>query len=105
MPVWKIAPSAAPDDPRWANAQIWTDVTVNAGTSGQARAMAAAMEAREMGYHPDASQVGTQAMSLPSAFLDPTLYSVRRTSEAVGAAGVIDAMKGLRGASADSVPG
>ncbi|MEM7565972.1 MAG: hypothetical protein AAF321_01955 [Pseudomonadota bacterium] len=104
MPIWTLTPSATPDDPNWANARIYPRVVLRAETSGEARAMAAAMEAREADHDP-ADQVGTQAMDLPSAFLDPKLYRVVRGPDAPGAPGIIEAAAPIVGGGADAPPG
>lgn len=105
MPLWTLTPSTTRDDPRWADADVYPRTVVNAGTSGQARALAAEMEAERIGYDPERDQVGTQAMKLPSAFLDPMLYDVVRTAEAEGEWGVVEFEAPVRGASADTAPG
>ncbi len=105
MPLWTLTPRATPDDPNWANARIYPRVLLRAGTSGEARAMAAAMEARDADHDPDRDQVGTQAMDLPSAFLDAKLYHVVRGADDAGAPGIVEAEPPIRGASADRPSG
>lgn len=105
MPLWTVTPQTSLDDPNWANALVYPHLLVRAETSGQVRAIAAAMEAREAGYHPKGDSTGTQAMDLPSAFLDPKLYKVTRAGDGDGPMGVVERSEPMRGASADAVPG
>ena len=44
MPLWRIRPVAEPDDPRWLDHAIWSEVVVRADSAAQARRAAAASE-------------------------------------------------------------
>lgn len=75
MPLWSIEASAVADDSRWLDFPIWSDVVVRAASPSQARLVAAAMEAGEIG---DATTQGNETLSFRSAFQDEKLYQVRR---------------------------
>ena len=88
MRLWRITPSAAPDDTRWHNSQMWREVVVRAETATEARVIASRMESDEMELSPRFSS-GTQAKDYPSAFYDESLYSV--TEIPAGASGQFSA--------------
>ena len=75
MRLWRITPSAAPDDARWHNSQMWREVVVRAETAAEARAIASRMESDETELTPRFTS-GTLAQDYPSAFYDESLYSV-----------------------------
>jgi hypothetical protein len=73
MPIYRLLPSAPPDDPNWDRALNQGEVVVRAASSGEARAMAALEEARAaVGAIPNST---TQVRA--SAFRDEKLYTVR----------------------------
>lgn len=74
MPLWRIRPVAEPDDPRWLDHPIWSEVVVRADSAAQARRAAAASESTE------AEGDGR------SGFDDEKLYWVRRVDDAHAAA-------------------
>lgn len=74
MPLWKIAPAADPDDPRWLDRTPWPEVLVRAETAAQARLVASGLDrpherARAIG-------VGNESVGFASAFDDEKLYWV-----------------------------
>ena len=73
MTIYRLVPSAEPDDPRWQRANFQGEVVVRAHSSGEARAIAALEEA--------SVALGTVPMSTTqvtaSAFRDEKLYTVR----------------------------
>lgn len=73
MPLWSIEPSAVAEDSRWLDFPIWADVVVRAPTAAEARRVAAAMEAREIG---DPTTVGNETLRFRSGFSDEKLYRV-----------------------------
>lgn len=75
MPLWSIEASAVAEDSRWLDFPIWADVVVRASSPAQARLVAAAMEAGEIG---DATTQGNETLAFRSAFQDEKLYQVRR---------------------------
>lgn len=73
MPVYRLVPIAAPDDPNWDRALNQGEVVVRASSSGEARAIAALEEARAaIGKMPQST---TQVRA--SALRDEKLYAVR----------------------------
>ena len=74
MPLWRIRPVAEPDDPRWLDHAIWSEVVVRADSAAQARRAAATSEKA------DAASDGR------SGFDDEKLYWVRRVDDAQAAA-------------------
>lgn len=79
MPLWSIEASAVAEDSRWLDFPIWTDVVVRAPTAAQARLLAAAMEAAEIG---DPTTVGNETLAFRSGFQDEKLYHVRQVHPA-----------------------
>lgn len=77
MTLWLITPSSGPDDTRWLDFPIWTEVTVRASSPARARLLAARMEAEMTA---DDTPVGNEAPGFRSAFEDEKLYWVRRLS-------------------------
>lgn len=75
MALWALEASAVAEDTRWLDFPIWADVIVRAPTASQARLVAAAMEAAEIG---DATTTGNESLPFRSAFEDEKLYQVRR---------------------------
>jgi hypothetical protein len=75
MALWALEASAVAEDTRWLDFPIWTDVVVRAPTAAQARLVAAAMEAAEIG---DPTTAGNETLSFRSGFQDEKLYQVRR---------------------------
>jgi hypothetical protein len=75
MALWSLDASAVAEDSRWLDFPIWADVVVRAPTAAQARLVAAAMEAAEIG---DPTTVGNETLSFRSAFQDEKLYRVRQ---------------------------
>ncbi|MGH6946415.1 MAG: hypothetical protein ACREDZ_03730 [Kiloniellales bacterium] len=73
MPIWKIEPSAEPDDSRWLDHAIWREVIVRAPTASLAR-----LEAGKLERDPNAAPAGNELPSFHSAFADETLYRVHR---------------------------
>ena len=73
MPLWRIRPIAEPDDPRWLDHAIWSEVVVRADSAAQARRAAASEDA-------DGAGDGR------SGFDDEKLYWVRRVGEDQAAA-------------------
>lgn len=88
--LFRLVPTARPDDPNWGRAACQGEVVVRARSAGEARALAAQAEARALGF---ASGSTTQVIA--SAFRDPRLYGVRREPEdshaAAGPPGVLHA--------------
>ncbi len=76
MRLWRIVPSAPPDDPRWLHSPVWREIVVRADTAAEARAIASRMEADQQDYSPDRDSAGAQAMDYPSALYDEALYQV-----------------------------
>lgn len=91
MPIYRLVPSAAPDDPNWDRALNQGEVVVRASSTGEARAMAALEEARAAtGEVPDST---TQVRA--SAFRDEKLYTVRDdTSGEFPEAGPVQVLRG-----------
>jgi hypothetical protein len=73
VPLWKLTPAAAPDDPRWQDRTIWSEVIVDAPTSAFARLYAAEWALQDMD-----GQVGNESPSPNSGFEDEKLYWARR---------------------------
>ena len=71
MPIWRLEPKAAPDDPRWLDHEIWEEVLVKAPTSGMARLAASRLE-----FDPSRPPTGNENPSFHSAFADEKLYAV-----------------------------
>lgn len=76
MPLWKLTPSAAPDDARWQDRKIWTEAIVEAPTAAFARQFAAEWELPN-----DLPQIGNESPSPKSGFQDEKLYWVRRVND------------------------
>jgi hypothetical protein len=72
MPIYRLVPTARPDDPGWDRAPNHGEVLVRAASSGEARAIAALEESLAAGAHGTLST--TQVIA--SAFRDPLLYAV-----------------------------
>ncbi|KZD06355.1 hypothetical protein [Oceanibaculum pacificum] len=72
MPLWKIVPTAAPDDSRWLDFPRWREVVVRADTPAQAVLLAA----EALGRRPD--QVGNESPSNMTGLEDEKLYAVQR---------------------------
>lgn len=70
--IYRLIPTAPPDDHNWARALCQGEIVVRARSSGEARAIAARAEAHVAGTP---SKTTGQAMA--SAFRDPALYGVR----------------------------
>lgn len=66
-------PAASPDDPRWQDRTIWSEVIVDAPTAAFARLYAAEWALQDMD-----GQVGNESPSPKSGFEDEKLYWVRR---------------------------
>lgn len=79
MPLWKLTPAAAPDDPRWQDRTIWSEVIVDAPTAAFARLYAA-----EWALQDTDGQVGNESPSPNSGFEDEKLYWARRVAEEEG---------------------
>ena len=75
MPLWSIEASAVAEDSRWLDFPIWAEVLVRAPSPAQARLVAAAMEAQEIG---DPTTVGNETLPFRSGFQDEKLYRVRQ---------------------------
>ena len=76
MQLWKITPSAPPDDPRWLEGLQWRELNVRAETAAEARVIAARMEAAQQGFSPGRSTAGGVAMDYQSPLYDEALYHV-----------------------------
>lgn len=81
MPLWKITPVAAADDPRWQDRKIWSQVIVRAQTAAMARVLASELE-----RDPTLPQVGNESLDFQSAFQDEKLYWVTQLSPEEAAA-------------------
>ena len=79
MPIWKLKPKAAPDDPRWLDHAIWEEVVVRAPTSGMARLIASELE-----RDPQQPPSGNENPSFQSGFEDEKLYDVLAVSSPEG---------------------
>jgi hypothetical protein len=90
MPIYRLVPTARPDDPGWDRAPNQGEVVVRASSSGEARAIAAMEESLAAGARtlPSTTQVTA------SAFRDPALYTVvEDESGEFPAAGPVRAVK------------
>ncbi|MDN2565383.1 hypothetical protein N1F89_04050 [Aquibium sp. A9E412] len=74
MPIYRLEPSAAPDDPRWDNAPTQGTVIVRAESPADARLVASEAEADFLEV--DAKPGDGVSTSFASAFRNPLLYSV-----------------------------
>jgi hypothetical protein len=74
LPLWRIEPVAAPDDPRWLDHPVWAELVVRAATAAEARRAAASAE--ELSAEADGR----------SGLDDEKLYWVRRLDDAEAAA-------------------
>jgi hypothetical protein len=72
--VYRLVPTAAPDDPRWANAPNKGEVVVAARTSGDARLVAAGRELDFMEV--DAAPAEDVTTAQASAYRSDLLYTV-----------------------------
>ncbi|MDX1710417.1 MAG: hypothetical protein R3316_04700 [Rhodovibrionaceae bacterium] len=72
MALWKLEPVARPDDPRWQDYPIWREVVVRAASAGEARALAAELEAT-----PEQTS-GNESISYGSRLADEKMYSCRQ---------------------------
>jgi hypothetical protein len=72
--VYRLVPTAAPDDPRWANSPNKGEVVVAARTSGDARLVAAGRELDFMEV--DAAPAEDVTTAQASAFRSDLLYTV-----------------------------
>ena len=72
MPIYRLVPTAAPDDPRWQNALHQGELLVRASSSGEARAIAALEEASLAQKQLPRSTT----LVIASAFRDEKLYTV-----------------------------
>lgn len=72
--IYRLVPTAKPDDPRWDNAPSAGEVLVAARTSGDARIVAASRELDFMEV--DAAPAEDVTTSNASAFRDEKLYTV-----------------------------
>ena len=74
MPIFRLIPTAAPDDPAWELSLYQGEVTVRAQSTGEARAVAALEEASIAfgGIPPTTTQV------VASAFRNEKLYTVHQ---------------------------
>ncbi len=80
MPLWKITPVAAADDPRWQDRKIWSQVIVRAPTAAMARVLASELE-----RDPTLPQVGNESLDFQSAFQDEKLYWVEQLPDSTAA--------------------
>ena len=79
MPIWRITPTAHPDDSRWQDREIWAEVIVEAPNAAFARLYARALDgARDR-------RVGNESLGPKSGFEDEKLYQVRRCPDGMGA--------------------
>jgi hypothetical protein len=76
VPLWKLTPAAAPDDPRWQDRTIWSEVIVEAPTAAFARQFAADWDLPKQ-----LPQVGNESPSPKSGFQDEKLYWARRVAD------------------------
>lgn len=72
MPIYRLVPTAAPEDPRWQNALHQGELLVRAPSSGEARAIAALEEASIA----QKTLPRSTTMVIASAFRDDKLYTV-----------------------------
>ena len=72
--IFRLVPTAAPDDPRWQKAPSSGEVVVAARSSGDARIVAAGLELDFMEI--DASPAEDVTTTNASAFRDEKLYTV-----------------------------
>lgn len=70
--IYRLIPTARPDDPNWGRASCQGEVIVRARSSGEARAVAARAQAEAAGGSED-----TTTQVTASAFYDSNLYGVR----------------------------
>lgn len=77
MRTFRLVPTRP--GPHWGLSRNRGEVLVRARTSGEARALAAAEEAAELG------RLGSSIDPAASAFRDPKLYAVRLVTEPVDA--------------------
>lgn len=71
LPIWRITPSAAADDPSWLDHKPFSEVIVAAENPAQARVIAA-----EKDYGAQHGGVGNESAGAHSRFLDAKLYRV-----------------------------
>lgn len=76
MRLWRIVPAVPPEDPRWLGGPIWREMIVRAESAAEARVIASRKDADVFDYRPDRNSAGAQAMDMPSALYDETLYEV-----------------------------
>ena len=81
MRLWRITPSAPPNDLRWLGGPVWREIVVRAGTAAEARVVAARMEADQQGFRPGENTAGAAAMGYQSALYDEALYHVAELPE------------------------
>lgn len=79
MSLWRLTPIASPDDARWQDREVWSEVIVEAPTAALARRYAADWELAS-GTPP----IGNESPSPRSGFEDEKLYWVRRVSPGPG---------------------
>lgn len=75
MALWRIVPAADPDDPRWLDHPIWSEVIVRADGAAAAR-----LAASELELDPAAPPSGNEWPSRRSGFEDEKLYWVQEIS-------------------------
>lgn len=85
MRLWKITPSAPPDDPRWLGGPEWREIVVRAKTAAEARVVAARMEAAQQDFSPGRNTAGAGAMDYQSPLHDEALYHVTELPSDAGA--------------------
>ena len=71
MPVWKLSPTARPDDPHWLDHTYKKALLVRAESPADARFRAAAWERKDI-----AECLGNESPADRSAFEDAKLYDV-----------------------------
>lgn len=71
LPIWRLTPSAAADDPSWLDHKPFSAVIVAAESPAQARVIAA-----EKDYGAQHGGVGNESAGAHSRFLDAKLYRV-----------------------------
>ena len=88
MPLWKIAPAATLDDPRWLDRRPWGEVLVRAESAAMARLIASGLD-----RPPTAGTgVGNETDGFVSAFDDEKLYWVTEVdASASGPAEIVSA--------------
>jgi hypothetical protein len=73
MALWRLTPNADATDGRWLDHRRWAEVVVRADTAGEARNLAAALEAEDA-----PPGVGNETPTFEAGLSDDKLYRLQR---------------------------